>query len=264
MTKTESPIVTLKARLVRLVNQFQDLARRVESLGWKIRWKWRGRNWPLEPRDVKVFPMDRLKVVVISLPSREDRRANFNKAMKNFGHTTFEYIDAIDGRMTFPNLVPHKAATKGCSESHRLGLGKFSPEDFDAVMMCEDDIEFLRPKNEVEKTVEEFMSDERLDVLCLSARVRGSRIAISDQLSIATRIVTGACYVVKPSAIAKLERNFRESSRRVSQGRRKAALDQNWHKLQRGQLFFAVPNTKTVKIVAGYSDIQGKFLPDVF
>lgn len=207
--------------------------------------------------------MENLKTIVISLQSRADRRAQFAHAMSRFGHTTFEFLDAIDGRLNFPKLDAHKAATKGCSESHRLGLERFSSDEFGAVMVCEDDIEFLREKAQVEAVLTEFMNDSRLDVLCLSARVRGSKVAISEELSIATRIVTGACYVVKPSAIEKLKKSFRESSRRVSRGQKKAALDQHWHKLQRGRLFFAVPNQKTVKIVAGYSDIQGKFLPDV-
>ena len=256
-------MVSLKAQLSRLVNLGRHIERQVEGLAWRARWRLRAFDGARKPQTIEDFGLESLKTIVISLRSRADRRAQFAYAMSNFGHTTFEFLDAIDGRINFPNLPAHKAATKGCSESHRLGLERFSSDDFDAVMVCEDDIEFLRGKTQVEAVITEFMNDNRLDVLCLSARVRGSRIAISEELSIATRIVTGACYIVKPSAVEKLKKSFQESSRRVSQGQKKAALDQHWHKLQRGRLFFAVPNQKTVKIVAGYSDIQGKFLPDV-
>jgi len=263
MAVMDLKMVSLKAQLSHLVKLGRNFERQVEGLAWRTRWKLRDFDRSPKPQTIEGFKMESLKTIVISLQSRADRRAQFTHAMSNFGHTNFEFLDAVDGRINFPNLATHKAATKGCSESHRLGLERFSSDDFDAVMVCEDDIEFLRGKTQVEAAITEFMNDNRLDVLCLSARVRGSRKAISEELSIATRIVTGACYVVKPSAIEKLKKSFRESSRRVTQGQKKAALDQHWHKLQRGSLFFAVPNQKTVKIVAGYSDIQGKFLPDV-
>ena len=253
----------LQARLSRLVYLAHKFERELEALVWRIRWKLRDFDGSRKPQSVEDFRMESLKTIVISLVSRPDRRSRFTKAMNSFGYAAYEFLDAIDGRINFPNLAAQKAATKGCSESHRAGLERFSSDDFDAVMVCEDDIEFLRGKDQVEAVIEEFLKDSRLDVLCLSARVRGRRIAISQELSIATRIVTGACYVVKPSAIEKLKKSFRESSRRVSKGKKKAALDQHWRKVQRGSLFFAVPNQKTVKIVAGYSDIQGKFLPDV-
>lgn len=263
MATMNSKTFPLRLWLGQLVSLAGRLGRQWETFAWKIRWKLRDFTKSRKHEIPEAFKMEGLKTVVISLQSRVDRRAQFTHTMTDFGFTTFEFLDAIDGRINFPNLVPSKAATKGCSESHRLGLERFSSDGLDAVMVCEDDIEFLREKGKVEKVITEFMNDERLDVLCLSARVRGSSLAISEELSIATRIVTGACYIVKPAALEKLKTSFRESSRRVSQGKKKAALDQHWHKLQRGRLFFAVPNQKTVKIVAGYSDIQGKFLPDV-
>jgi hypothetical protein len=259
---------------MRRIRKFAGLlirsARKIDEKWERLLWtqRWNSRRASLEPADKKPITsvegvFTDLAIVVISLETRQDRREKFATVMKSFGLARYEMIDAIDGPTTFQKLPRHRAATKACSESHKIGLERGLSAGKLAVMVCEDDIEFLENKKEVGKILQEFLGDSRLDVLCLSARVRGGRLRVSENLSVATRIVTGACYVVKPHVAQALTDNFAESSRRVSRGLRKSALDQNWHKLQTGRYFFAVPNKKIVKIAAGYSDIQGKFLPDV-
>lgn len=256
---TRQPFVQKIHQLPRLV------MRKLETSLWHMRWSFRSRgSYPPELKRDQSELAENLDVVVISLVRRKDRRLRFSSSMHSFGLRNYRFLDAIDGLTEFPLIHSNQAGAKACAESHRLGLESHSKSIRNAIMICEDDIEFLLSKNEIQSIITDFLTDARLDVLCLSARVRGSKKQISEQLAIATRIVTGACYVVKPHMIPILIQSFKESSQRISEGKRKAAIDQHWHRLQTGRYFFAVPLKKAVKIVAGYSDIQGKELPDVF
>ena len=193
-----------------------------------------------------------IPVHFINLSSRPDRREETENELQNVGFRNvfrFEAIQSENGAL-------------GCALSH-AGLMKSLKVDTPAVMVCEDDIEFLSSPHELQAVLAEFLEDVSLDVLCLAYSTRGKPKAISERLAVTVETATASCFVVKARAIKTLEKSFRESAEMIQSGRPIgiSAIDQHWKKLQRTDLLFAIPRSRMARQRASYSDIEGH---DVF
>lgn len=129
-----------------------------------------------------------------------------------------------------------------------------------AVMVCEDDLEFVGRADEVMDCIEEFLANEQLDVLSLSGRARGGSIPISQNLRLVFGLVGRGCYVVKPHAVDPLLRRYEKGLAMLSKGDLRGKGDLMWRKLQTESLYFASPRKELARQRSGYSDIEQREL----
>lgn len=196
---------------------------------------------------------DSFPIVYINLDGRRDRASETL--------VEFEKLDARD--VVRFSAIRDENGGVGCSKSHQKVLASMKDLSFTAAMICEDDVEFLANREEIEDCVSEFLQRPELGVLCLAYRVRGGRAPISRRLAISNNIQTTSCYLVKPFAVEALEKSFANSVSRLEAGEswRIAALDQLWKQTQSREVIFAIPTKPLAHQRESYSDIaqQVKF-----
>lgn len=195
---------------------------------------------------------DSIPIRVINLESRADRLRETEAELVRMGITRWSRFSAVKDS--------HGAL--GCALSHSQLMEQVQGLE-PAVMVCEDDIEFLVSPAELRALVNEFLANPALDVLCLAFHLRLPARAISSRLAITADTATAACYVVKSRALPMLRDSFIEATELIRAGKPMgiAAIDRHWRKLQRNQLVFALPRERAVRQRASFSDIEGQ---DVF
>lgn len=184
---------------------------------------------------------------VIHLTRRTDRRERFEQEFRGLGLTpqVFEAMENADG-------------ARGCALSHR---GLLTRARSDAPLwVCEDDIAFDVGREQLEKTVHDFLRNDRLDVLCLAHKTRGPTLRVSPYLAITVGSFTTASYIVKPRAREALRQSFDQSAMMLALGvpRTQAAIDVHWQHLQRRELVFCVPLRMTAHQASSFSDTEGR------
>lgn len=199
-----------------------------------------------------------IPILVVNLKKRPDRLHEVQVNLDNVGFKDIRVVEAIDGPAAFPHLLRGHAANLGCTLSHEASvvqaLGPGQP-----MAVCEDDNQFLAPGDEIRALIESFLVSPELDVLCLSARVRSSKIHINDEFNAVTWAMAPAFYVVKPRAQKHLVAAYRKSANLLSSGKRGGPFDQVWRSTQRYRLIFATPSKRVARQRESHSDIQGKF-----
>ncbi len=185
----------------------------------------------------------------INLASRADRFHQTVEEITRMGipeWSRFEAVGSDNGAL-------------GCALSHaRLLDGFDGPEP--ALMVCEDDIEFLVRPEELSDLLKEFLENAALDVLCLAYNLGSQPYLLSERLALTAETQTTACYVAKKHSLDLLKKSFFESARLIEQGKPLglAAADQHWKKLQRRKLLFAVPRKRAARQRPSLSDIEGR------
>lgn len=238
------------------------LIRRARSWGLRKRWERFGAEKPPEELS-KVDPgsaFRRLETVVINLDSRRDRFEQFTNEIKKLNLPTWRRISAVDGRAEFPYLNPFFAGSIGCSLSHVHALRQARWGEIEGLLICEDDVEFLAPAEIIEQTLQEFLSNPRLDVLALYGKARGGSHKVSENLRIVVGLVGTVCYVVKPHMAPIISSLFVDGVNDLRRGRRRGKSDVLWNRLQKRGYFFAAPTQAVARNREGFSDIEGRQL----
>ena len=196
--------------------------------------------------------VDSVPTRVINLESRADRLRETEAELAQMGITQWSRFSA----------VKDLNGALGCALSHAQLMEQVQGLE-PAVMICEDDVEFLVTAEELRALVSEFLTNPVLDVLCLAFHLRLPPHAITSRLAITADAATAACYVVKTRALPMLRDSFVEATHLIRAGKPLGlvAIDRHWRKLQRRQLVFAVPRERAVRQRPSYSDIEGH---DVF
>ena len=221
---------------------------------WILRWKLRS-VFSVEAKPNQTANLAEISATYINLDRRSDRAQQIEHEFSRLGLGAPERFSAVENHN--PML--------GAAQSHLAVLENLvasSPNSL--VMVCEDDLIFSGSRADLDQVVQEFANDSRLDVLCLAYMIKNTTRAInvkevraSEHLLISNQILTQACYVLKPSAIAPVIRSLRQSVRLLSAGVQwsYAAGDVYWQTLQQGRLFFAYPEKRLARQSAGHSDI---------
>jgi len=196
--------------------------------------------------------VDSVPIRVINLESRADRLRETEAELATMGITQWSRFSA----------VKDSNGALGCALSHAQLMEQVQGLE-PAVMVCEDDIEFLVSPEELRTLVSEFLTNPALDVLCLAFHLRLPPHVITSRLAITADTATAACYVVKTRALPMLRDSFVEATHLIRAGKPLGlvAIDRHWRKLQRRELVFAVPRERAVRQRPSYSDIEGH---DVF
>ena len=189
-----------------------------------------------------------LPVVLINLDRRPDRLEESLGQFLKLGLPKISRFSAIE---TQDGLV-------GCAESHLAVLNNFISSGAPVVMVCEDDISFSAEGDCFAQTVQDFLSDSVLDVLCVGNNQQRAPLPWSDSLSLTSDTQTTSCYVVKQRAAKALARNLRRGVSLLSRTGKisRYALDIYWKRLQGGRLVFCVPTKRLALQRPSFSDIQ--------
>jgi hypothetical protein len=238
------------------------LARRARGALLKARWDARAQTSALVLTPVvdpdEVFA--RLDIVAINLDSRPDRLDEFTDEMNRLGVHSWRRLTAVDGRKEYPELDPFYSGSIGCSLSHVEAFEQAQWGGADALLVCEDDVEFLVDKATLAVAIQEFLDNPSLDVLALYGRARGGSHRISDNLRVVVGLVGTVCYVVKPHMTKVIGDLFIAGVADLQQGDRKGKSDVLWNRLQARRYFFASPVGSYTRNREGFSDIEGRLL----
>jgi hypothetical protein len=238
------------------------LARRARGARLKARWDARAQTSPVVATPVvdpdEVFA--RLDIVVINLDSRPDRLEEFTEEMTRLGIHSWRRLTAVDGRKEFPYLDPFYSGSIGCSLSHVEAFEQAEWDGAEALLICEDDVEFLVDKATIALAIQEFLDNASLDVLALYGRARGGSHRISGNLRIVVGLVGTVCYVVKPHMTKVIGDLFTAGVADLQQCKRKGKSDVLWNRLQAKGYFFASPVGSYTRNREGFSDIEGRLL----
>lgn len=203
---------------------------------------------------------DVIAVRVINLEHRGDRLSQITAELKRMGLTSWQRVNGFYGLVALPGSSQVIAGSVGCQLAHIAALAEGIPSNCEAIMVCEDDLEFVGSREDLQRAIIEFLDNPLLDVLSISGRPRGGSLKISDEMRIVVGLVGRGSYLVKPHAIIPLIETFTGGFSLLRKNSVRGKGDQMWKKLQRTSFFFAAPIHTMAQQAGGYSDIEGKNL----
>lgn len=185
------------------------------------------------------------KIYYINLDHRLDRKKAVEEEFKKIGILNAIRVSAIK----------NDNGALGCAMSHKYILN-LSLSNSKLTWICEDDINFLTTRKELDKLINDFYNDSRLDVLSI-ANNSFYKIKINKQFYITSNTQTMSCYIIKPHVLNDFLNMAEESVLALESGKLEEyyAIDQVWKKLQR-KYIFALPASVKVIQRPSFSDIR--------
>jgi glycosyl transferase family 25 len=182
----------------------------------------------------------------INLDKRCDRRKYFENQMKllKWSATRFPAIENENGAL-------------GCSLSHLKLLEYAKKNNFNHILIMEDDITFLNPLIFTQNLDKFLSSNIEFDVLLIAGNNIGPYKIINDYCVQTSHCQTTTGYLVKHTYFDTLIENFKNSIAGLIKkyNINEYAIDQHWCKLQQiHRWFLLTPLTVTQK--PDYSDIE--------
>jgi glycosyl transferase family 25 len=189
-------------------------------------------------------------VFYINLDDRKDRRNMVEKELKKIG---------IENATRFSAIKMENGAL-GCSLSHLKCIQMAKENEWDHVLIVEDDIEFLDPSAFVSKSDAFFSRQNEWHVLLFAGNNMLPYTQVDDLCIQVHTCLTTTGYLVRSHYFDTLIHNYREGIRglmREPENKKKYAIDKNWISLQmRDKWFLLIPPTVTQR--EDYSDIEKK------
>ena len=188
----------------------------------------------------------------INLEHRTDRKEHVEQQLTSVGITTAQRFNAI--RM--------ENGAIGCSMSHLAILKKALAEEYDHVLIVEDDIQFLNPALFTKQFAEFFksMKDNQWDVLLLGGNNSPPFHYVNPACVRVARCQTTTGYLVNGHYIETLIKNIKTGLTHLLSKphmRTMYAIDRYWFLLQEKDLWFLL-TPLTVIQREDYSDIEKK------
>lgn len=190
--------------------------------------------------------LKRCDVRYINLRQRHDRREQFEGEMQRLGVSWHEREEA----------VWDENGALGCALSHINVLAGWRSDDKEILLVCEDDLEFIGTRSDIDAVIEEFVQDAGLSILLLAHNATW-QVPISQAVGISSDAQTTAAYIVRASAAADVIASFQQSAAMLARGSQPgdAAIDIVWKRLQRKRVFgLAIPRLAVQR--KDYSDIE--------
>ena len=194
--------------------------------------------------------LDKIPVMYINLDKRTDRKQYILNELKKIGvedATRFKAIELENGAL-------------GCSMSHLKCLEIAKKENYEMVLICEDDIQFLYPELFLTQ-LKLFLDSSFLnwDVAVIAGNNMIPYLPISECCIKVTNCQTTTGYIVKKSYYDKLIQNYKEGIQKLLKepSNNEYKIDKYWFKLQRlDNWYLIIPLTIVQK--EDYSDIEKK------
>lgn len=204
-------------------------------------------NW-IEKEQFPLIFLD--QIYYINLEDRKDRKESIINEIK--------IIDPELKKTTRINAIKHEKGAIGCGKSHILALEDAEKNNYQTVMILEDDFLFSAKLEILNKTYQELINfDKNYNLFLVGKNLRGGK-KITRNLIEVHNAQTTSCYIIKNKFIHELRKNFTKAIEGLEKGgkRDNYAIDMYWKKLQgRGKKIY----TSRVKLGyqrAGYSDIE--------
>lgn len=188
-------------------------------------------------------------VFYINLESRTDRKQFIEKQMKN-----------LDLNATRFNAIKHKTGAIGCSLSHLQLLKLAKEQNFEHILILEDDIHFLKPELFVSNINNFLKNHKNFDVLLIAGNNVGNYTIIDKNCVKIQQCQTATGYLVKSHYFDKLIHNFENGVNKLINNpllEKFYAVDQYWKPLQLIDKWYLL-TPLCVSQKPNYSDIEKK------
>jgi len=188
-------------------------------------------------------------IIYINLDSRPDRKSHVEKELNKIGleANRLSAVKMMDGAF-------------GCSLSHLCALKIAQFNDWEHVLIVEDDILFTNPELFVTQTNKFLTNHKDFDVLLIAGNNMGQYFNIDESCIKITKCQTTTGYLVKKHYYNILIENFSQGIQglvREPHNRDTYAIDQFWTYIQtRDKWFLIIPLSVTQR--PDYSDIERK------
>jgi len=192
---------------------------------------------------------DSINVIYINLDERTDRRVNAEKEFKKIG---------IDSPTRFKAIKLANDAL-GCSMSHLKCLDLAKTNNFDNILICEDDIEFLDPELFLSQLKKFMESNDRWDVVLIAGNNMIPYAPVNETCIKIYNCQTTTGYIVKKSYYDTLIQNYKEGISKLLKDptNNDYKIDKYWLNLQRiHKWYLIIPLTIVQR--EDYSDIEKK------
>ena len=193
--------------------------------------------------------LSKFPVIYINLDSRPDRKEHVEKQLKKSGLNEPERFKAIK--------LDNGAL--GCSMSHLKCLELAKQREYDYVLICEDDIEFLNPELFLTQLNKFLASQIIWDVVLIAGNNMLPYKPINDTCIQIYNCQTTTGYIVKKHYYDKLIQNYKEGIQNLIKNpdNNEYKIDKYWFKLQRIDNWFLITPLSVVQR-EDYSDIEKK------
>ena len=185
----------------------------------------------------------------INLDSRPDRKEYIEKHLETIGLKAerFKAIKLTNGAL-------------GCSMSHLRLIETAKLNDWDHILIIEDDIHFLDPKLFISQINIFLENHKEFDVLLLAGNNMPPFTKVDDTCVRVTRCQTTTGYIVRKHYYDTLINNFKEGIQKLikhPENHKFFAIDKYWFSLQaKDKWYLIIPLTVTQR--EDYSDIEKK------
>lgn len=204
-------------------------------------------------RNLTNFQMDKIdKIYYINLERRFDRKEHIENE--------FEKMKISSDKICRFNAIEHEQGCIGCGLSHIGVLDDAIKNDYQNIIIFEDDFEFLISSDHF-STILVRLFEREFNACLLSYNVPIVRRLDNDFSEIITA-QTASGYVVNKNLMKELRDIFQQGVNLLSQHGRKYGyhIDVIWHKLQGVNKKFLMSNVRVGKQMASYSDIEEQFV----
>jgi len=191
-------------------------------------------------------------IYYINLEYRKDRKESIVNEIK--------LIDPELKKTTRINAIKHEKGAVGCGKSHILALEDAEKNNYEIIMILEDDFLFfskIEILNEVYKELVDFDKDYNLFLVGKNLQ-RGKKV--TKKLIEVHNAQTTSGYIIKNKFIPELKKNFTEAVEGLEKGKKidDYAIDMYWKKLQGEGKKIYTSSLKLGYQRSGYSDIEKK------
>jgi glycosyl transferase family 25 len=185
----------------------------------------------------------------INLLSRPDRKKHVEDQLEKIGIKAERF-----------NAIKLKNGAVGCSMSHLKCLEIARKNNWDHVLIVEDDILFLNPALFIHKLNEFLSNHKNFDVLLFAGNNMPPYVTIDNSCVKVTKCQTTTGYLVKSHYYDTLIHNYKEGIKKLMNEPLKHAIyaiDKYWFRLQeKDKWYLIIPLSVTQR--EDYSDIEKK------
>jgi len=189
-------------------------------------------------------------ILYINLSFRQDRKKHIENQLVNIGFNSFERFNAINV----------KNGALGCSMSHLKCVEMAKKNNWEHVLICEDDTEFLSPDILKKQVNLFFKKNKDWDVLLFAGNNMLPYLPYDDCAIKIFNCLTTTCYIVKQHYYDKMIKNYKEGITKFIENpteNRKYSIDSYWLNLQRHDNWFLIIPLSVIQ-KEDYSDIEKK------
>jgi glycosyl transferase family 25 len=195
------------------------------------------------------FILNNIHIVYINLDTRPDRKEHIQKEFNKLGINNFERFKAIQ----------LENGALGCSMSHLKCIENAKKNNYEFIMVCEDDIEFTMPQLFLKQLSTFWNSNIDWDVILIAGNNMIPYKPINNTCIQVYNCQTTTGYIVRNQYYDILINNYKEGIKKLMKEptNNNYKIDKYWFKLQQQDNWFLIIPLSVVQ-KEDYSDIEKK------